>query len=160
MPASDAGGDAVKTWSVPMMQLVDVLQLQLTQGGVTVLTVTGTSMHPTFRHKRDRVKLVKRKPKKHDVILYKRDNGAYVLHRIVKLGSPHICCGDNQWQTEPVREDQILAVAEGFTRNGTYRTVHDWSYRLWVFIWMGLRPVRRPILAVRNFLRRFRRKSQ
>lgn len=147
----------MKTWSVPMMQLVDVLQLQL-DNGPTVLTVTGNSMYPTFQHRRDSVNLVKGEPRKYDVILYKRDNGAYVLHRVIKTGQIYTCCGDNQWKTEPVRPDQIIAVAEGFTRKGKYSSVQARPYRVWVWFWVGVRPFRRPILALRRWLGKLQRK--
>ena len=143
-----------------MMQLVDVLQLQLNEGGVTVLTVTGHSMYPTLRHKQDTVTLVKGQPKKHDVILYKRDNGAYVIHRVMKVGQSYICCGDNQWQKEPVRQDQILAVMEGYTRKGKYRTVRYRPYRLWVWFWSGIFPLRKPIVTVRQMLGKFYRRMK
>ena len=141
-----------------MVQLVDVMQLQLRKGGVTTLTVTGNSMHPTFRHRRDSVLLVMEQPKKNDVILYKRDNGDYVLHRIVKMGSVYTCCGDNQWQPEPVRPSQVVAVMNRFVRKGKTYTADHLGYRAWVWFWVGVFPVRRPILALRHGLGWLRRK--
>ena len=142
----------MKLVSLPMEKLVEMLLLQLEEGGVAPLTVTGNSMYPTFRHRRDTVTLVKGQPGKKDVILYKRDNGAYVLHRVVKAGAIYTCCGDNQWQPEPVRPDQVIAVVSGFVRKGKNYTVEHKGYRLWIWFWVGIFPVRRPILALRHGL--------
>ena len=146
------------TLTLPMEALAEILQLQLTEGGRANLTVTGSSMHPTFRHRMDSVVLVPGVPRKKDVILYKRDNGAYVLHRIVQVKDTYICSGDNQWQPEPVRQEQVIAVVDGFTRNGKEYTNHYLPYGLWVWFWVGIFPIRRPILAVRHKLGKLWRK--
>ena len=51
------------------------------------ITVTGNSMSPFLKDKRDKAVLspITKKPKKDDVVLYLRDNGTYVLHRIFKV---------------------------------------------------------------------------
>lgn len=148
---------SVKILNLPMEQLVELILLQLQQGGIAPLTVTGSSMYPTFRHRRDTVMLSVRQPHKYDVILYRRDDGDYILHRIVKEENGFICCGDNQWQPEPVREDQIIAAVVGFDREGKRYDADHRGYKLWVRFWTGLYPVRKPILAVRHRLGRIRR---
>lgn len=147
--------------SIPMEDLAELLSLQMESGGVARLVVTGSSMHPTLRHRRDVVFLrpVSGDLKKGDLILYRRKNGMYVLHRIVskpKEGA-FLCCGDNQWEKEPVTGAQVLAVTDGFIRKGkTYREDHR-GYRIWVGVWLLLLDVRRPILAIRRFLGRLRK---
>ena len=51
------------------------------------LNISGSSMTPFLVHSRDTVYLSKvtRPPKKGDMILYRRDNGAYILHRIYRV---------------------------------------------------------------------------
>ena len=45
-----------------------------------------------------------------DVVFYKRDDGKYVLHRIVKIyENGYGVCGDNQWWVEKVNDEQIFA---------------------------------------------------
>jgi hypothetical protein len=40
-------------------------------------------------------------PKKYDVIFYRRENGQYVLHRIIKIKKDgYVCRGDNQTAKE------------------------------------------------------------
>lgn len=49
--------------------------------------------------------------KKFDVVFYKRDDGKYVMHRIVKmLDACYGVCGDNQWWVEKVNDEQIFAI--------------------------------------------------
>lgn len=144
--------------SIPMEELVPVLLLQLAHGDVASLTVTGSSMLPMVTPHRDRVWL-KSCPEQldcGDVILYRRDNGQYVLHRIVKLSQPMICCGDNQWEEEAVRPDQTIALVTAFDRNGKHYTVQAWTYRIYVLMMTRLFPLRRAYIAVRRRLGRIR----
>lgn len=90
---------------------------------VVALTTSGTSMLPMLRDRKDVVYLtkLKRRPKKYDVVLFQRESGAYVLHRIVAVGSDgtFVFCGDNQTELERgVRADQLVAVVESFERSG------------------------------------------
>lgn len=144
--------------TIPMESLAGILSLQLESGGRGRLVVTGDSMYPTLRHRKDVVYLipVTRELKRGDLILYKRKTGQYVLHRIVtkpKNGT-FICCGDNQWEKEPMREEQVVALTDGFLRNG--KECRENAFRVW--LWIALFPVRRPLLAMRRFLGRLRRK--
>lgn len=144
---------------IPMEQLADILLLQLKEGGRAELTVTGSSMLPMLRHRKDRVVLIPGTPKKKDVILYKRDSGQYILHRIVRIKSGTlICCGDNQWQREVIRPEQALAVVDSWYRNGKPKSRNGFGYKLYVWLWTAIFPLRRPILAVRRFFGKIRRK--
>lgn len=139
--------------TVPTEELMEILLLQIQGGASAQLAITGTSMNPMLRENRDFVTV--RKPqtplKKGDIILYKRSNGKYVLHRIVKVTeNGYNCCGDNQWKREPVGNNQILAVVTAFTRKGKTCNVLQSGYRIYVFFRMLFRPVRRPVLAIRH----------
>lgn len=143
----------MRTESMPMAELAQLLAVQL-ENGIAPLMVTGSSMHPMLRHKRDTVYLtaVSSPLRRGDLILYRRDNGRYVLHRIVRLlpDGAFICSGDNQYQPERVENGQILAVEDGFLRGKKAYASSHWGYRIYVWVWTGLFPVRRPILAVRR----------
>ena len=60
----------------------------LSYGEQVPLVITGNSMYPFLRHGRDTVYLqkVQRPLKKGDMVLYRRKNGQYILHRIVFAG--------------------------------------------------------------------------
>lgn len=148
--------------TIPMESLFEILDLQMSSGGTARLVVTGNSMYPTLRHRKDVVYLepLTRQLKKGDLILYKRTNGQYVLHRIVSKpkNDGFICSGDNQWEKEPVAADQVIAVTNGFLRNGKKYANTALSYRMWVSLWLFLFPVRRPLLTLRRWIGRLRRK--
>lgn len=115
----------------------------------------GTSMLPMLRQGIDTVELTAapEKLKKYDIPFYLRDDGQYVLHRIVKVGDAYTCVGDNQFLLEyPVRHDQILAVACAFTRNGKRIPVTALFYRIYCILWCGSRPVRYVFYRLREKL--------
>lgn len=149
----------METIKIPMQELAELIEIQLEQGGRAELIVTGSSMHPLFYNRKDKVILIPRKAQKPDIILYRRDNGAYILHRIVREKKDgFIVTGDNQWQLEEVRPDQVLAVVDGWYHKGKYHTPNEWWYKLYVCFWVGFLPLRRPILALRRRLGRLVRK--
>lgn len=149
----------METIRVPMQELAEILVIQLEQGGRAELVVTGSSMHPLFRSRRDKVVLVARTPKWPDIILYRRDNGAYILHRIVRVKDGiFIVTGDNQWQLEEVRPEQVIAAVDGWYKKGKYYTPKNIWYKLYVGFWVGLLPLRRPVLALRRRCGRLIRK--
>lgn len=144
----------IKKRSIPMEELYKVILLQLENGGRASLTVTGRSMRPLFRGHRDKVELipVDGKQKKGKIILYRRTNGQFVLHRIVKLRADggYICCGDNQCWQEPVDHSQLLAVVDGFTRKGKQYSLRHFGYRLYSALWVHLFFLRTPYIRVRR----------
>lgn len=145
--------------AIPMEQLAQLLAVQLEQG-VAPLRVTGNSMSPTLQGDRDTVYLQKVDSplRKGDVILYRRESGQYVLHRIVRLQDGGlILSGDNQFEPEHLKPEQVIARVEGFQRKGKDYSVSHTGYRLWVWFWVGLFPVRRPLIALRRRLGRIRR---
>lgn len=146
---------------IPMESLAELIMLQLKERGRASLTVTGNSMYPMLCNCRDQVELipVSYRQEEKDIILYRRDNGRYILHRIISLTRDgYICCGDNQSKKEFVRHDQLLAVVDGFTRNDKQYTLRHPGYRLYAAVWVGLFPIRRYLLALRRRLGRLRRK--
>lgn len=81
------------------------------------IPITGTSMNPLLYQNRDFVKIVK--PvlplKVGDIPLYRRADGAFVLHRVVgiKADGEYIMCGDNQFILEyGIRDTNIIGIAK------------------------------------------------
>ena len=147
-----------------MEDLVPLLQLQMENGGEASLAVKGVSMMPMLISNRDRVWLKAdcSQLKAGDVILYRRDNGHYVLHRIIKKGNPMICCGDNQWQKEQVHSQQLIAVVTSFERAGVRHQLAEKGYRCYTWAMVALFFLRRPYIALRRFAGRVlaRRRSK
>ena len=138
-----------------MEKLAELVMLQLEKGGRARLTVTGWSMMPMLRNCRDIVELIpiSGRQKSGDIIFYRRENGQYVLHRIIAVTEDgYVCCGDNQAERENVLHTQLLAVVDGFIRNGKQHTMDETGYRLYTAAWVKLFPVRRYYIALRRCL--------
>ena len=77
-------------------ELSPIMEECLRSGKKVRLTVVGNSMFPLFSSKRDSVVLSKKESyRKYDIIFYRRENGACILHRIVAgREGAFFLCGD------------------------------------------------------------------
>lgn len=110
------------------------------------LVVSGSSMTPFLAPGRDTVYLssISEPLRRGDMVLYRRDNGRYVLHRILRVsGDSYTMVGDAQSIPEPgIRREQILAIVRAVRRKD--KLLQKGSF-WWVFferIWIHLVPVR------------------
>lgn len=129
----------------------------LAQGRNIAIGPKGTSMLPLIRQGKDFVELapLPGKLKKYDLPLYQRDNGQYVLHRIVKAGDTYTCIGDNQFELETgVRQDQLIAVVAAVYRGEKHVPVTAFSYQVYCRYWHWTRPLRRLWRRGKSFIRR------
>lgn len=139
--------------SVRLAQLLPLMQERLAAGESVQFTPQGTSMRPMLYGGRDQVVLspLPEKLKKYDLPLYRRDDGQFVLHRIVKAEKTYTCIGDNQFVLEPgVRQDQMLALATGFVRKDKFYSMDSLRYRAYCRFWHWTRPIRHFFLWCRN----------
>lgn len=126
--------------------------LSLLQEGKTVeITTIGTSMFPLFITPEDRAVLAAADPAKlrrGDVVLYRRDSGMLVIHRICrKTADGFYMTGDNQTALEgPLRPEQLLAVMVSFRRKGHFISCRNPVYIIGSRLWLFLRPIR-PFLS-------------
>ena len=126
-------------------QVMPRMKEWLAEGNHIKLMFNGISMRPMLEPKRDAVILspLAGKLKKYDLPLYQREDGQYVLHRIVRVDEDYGCMGDRQFELEyPVRHDQMIAVVTAYVRKGKEYSVSDWRYKLYCRIWQVTRPVR------------------
>lgn len=117
----------------------------------------GISMLPLIRQGEDEVVLVKAKNiKAGDVVFYLRDNGQFVLHRVVKIkNGEYTMCGDNQFYLEHgIYDKHILAKMKNVIRDGQVIDETNKKYRKYI---KGL-PFRRFKKRVRCFLGRMKSK--
>ena len=123
----------------------------LARSGTVAFPVRGVSMRPLIKAGRDAV-LVSAKDgrlERFDVGLFRRDNGEYVLHRVMSVqDGEYLFNGDSQTFTERVREDQVLGSMEALTRKGRPVDLDGLPYRTYVALWCGLFPARRLGLKV------------
>lgn len=133
-----------------MAAISPLIEEILAAGGTAEITVTGNSMYPMLKHRRSQVRLAAPGDIRiGDIPLYRRDNGAYILHRIVGMeGEVCTCCGDHQWHMEKgIRTEQILAVVTGFKRENRWVSCENPIYRLYWRLWVGIRPLRRLVFG-------------
>ncbi len=91
-----------------------------------------------------------------DVVLYRRENGMLVLHRIYKIGQDGLyLLGDPQNAFYgPVRRALVKGKMTGMVRDGRYMDVGNPGYRMLSVVWLWLRPARRAIMVPAARLRR------
>lgn len=135
--------------------MLSTFEEQLQKTGHLVFTNKGVSMMPLLRQDRDLMVLGKKGPercKKYDTVMFKRDNGQYVLHRILKVReSDYWIVGDNCFTGEFVREDQVLAVLTAVVRDGKTIRVTEKGYLAYVHLWCDCYPVRFFLLRCRVY---------
>ena len=110
---SNSGFGLKELWPV-MKEVID-------SGGEFTFGPQGVSMLPLIRQGRDQVVLVKADGvKKGDAVFYQRDDGQFVLHRIVKVRkNSYVMCGDNQFELEyGITDNHILAKMKAVIRDG------------------------------------------
>lgn len=115
-----------------------IIKESLSNGNNVRFSPRGTSMLPMLRQGKDSVVIspIKGKLKKYDLPLYQRDNGQYVLHRIVAVGDTYTCIGDNQFVYEyDIRQDQLIGVVTAFERDDKKYSTNIASYRLYCIVW-------------------------
>ena len=123
-------------------------------GGETVqLTVTGRSMIPTLRDRRDGVTLGAIgdwPPKKGTILFCRRADGSPVMHRVIRVtGNGVILNGDGQvWMEGPITRDMALARVVMLRRGVRFVRADRFLPRAWAALWMAARPVRKRVFRI------------
>ena len=132
----------------------------LQEKGVLISTISGVSMRPLLKDRRDSVVVrpLKTRLKRYDVALYESGE-KLVLHRVLKdAGDAYIIRGDNCLKKEFIPDAQILGIAEGFYIKNRYVSVKNGRYRCYARLWTLLFPLRKTWKRVRSVLGRIKRK--
>lgn len=115
-----------------MEEIVPLLKEVIESGANFRLYPHGQSMLPTLKEGEDSVLLSNPNDiRVGDIVLYRRENGQYVLHRAVKLCENHInMCGDNQFIIEKnVPASSVIAKVVGIYKKDKFVDVRDKEYR-------------------------------
>ncbi len=142
---------------VSLHEVMPMIRSCLERGQTVTFRPRGTSMLPMLRHGKDRVTLspATEKLKKYDLPLYQRDDGCFVLHRVLKAEETYTCIGDNQFSYEAgIRPDQIIALVTAFERDGKRYRVDQWQYKLYCRYWHYTRLPRRALRKLKRILRK------
>lgn len=137
--------------------LLPRIRQTIAQGRSIAIGPKGTSMLPLIRQGIDFVELsaLPGKLKKYDLPLYRRPDGQYVLHRIVKAEDTYTCIGDNQYLLETgVTHDQLIAVVTAVYRGEKRIPVTAFSYKAYCRLWHWTRPLRHLWLRGIGFIKR------
>lgn len=148
-----------ETIDIPGKKLVPIMIEQLKNGSSVRFLPRGISMLPLIRQGRDSVTLeeIKKPLKRFDIVLYQRDDGKYILHRIVSVGKTITCIGDNQFNYEKnLRHDQMLARVSAFSRGDKQYSVNYVPYRIYCVLWYITRPVRHLFAKVKARIKKSR----
>ena len=124
---------------------------------VRYLPFRGVSMLPMLRQGKDAVELspLPQKLKKYDLPVYRYPSGKYVMHRVVAVREDHyLCLGDNTYEYETIRHDQMIALVSAFRRGEKRISVESFPYRVYCRVWVLLYPLRKLAKRAKNFLRR------
>ena len=108
-------------------------------------SVHGLSMYPLLKDHRDSV-FIKKKASydKYDVILFRRESGQLVLHRLrwIKDGF-YVCSGDNDRVYEIVDPKSVIGYMAEFCRNGSIKRADGFLYKAYGRIWAFSMPTKR-----------------
>lgn len=125
--------------------LMPLIRERLSAGQSIRFSPRGSSMLPMLREGVDSIVLspLPEKLRTFDLPLYRREDGKYVLHRIVRVGETFTCMGDNQFTPEPgLRREQMIGIVTAFYRDEKKHTVTELPYRVYCRLWHYSRPVR------------------
>lgn len=138
----------------------ETIRMVLDSGGEFRMFPRGTSMLPLIVQERDSVILIKPEGdlKKNDIAFYLRDDGHYVLHRVIKAqNGKYSMCGDNQhWLEEGIENRHIIGVVSKINRNNREITDDTLIYKIYLFVWQFF-IVRRVFFKFRGLFRKLRR---
>ncbi len=130
-----------KLYSYSMQELAPIVCEFLQQGKRVILRAKGNSMLPLIRNLKDRVVLSAISGENcsvGDAVMFSRDNGTYVLHRIVDRdhSGNFVLMGDGQTEREEgIRPDQIIAKMIGFYRKSRYFPCEAGCCKIYARFW-------------------------
>lgn len=147
----------MKSTETSLHDLMPLFRERLELGQSVRFSPRGVSMLPMLRQGKDSVVLspLPEKLEKYDLPLYQRDNGSYVLHRVIGVGETYTCMGDNQFRAEQgVRTDQLIGVVTAFYRAERKYSVKHPCYWLYCRVWYHSRHLRHFCSRTVNWLKR------
>lgn len=141
----------MQTRIVDIDTYMPVLQELLKQGKEVPLLITGNSMSPFLIHKRDEILISPPdgKWKKGDMAFFQRTNGAYVMHRIVKIEpeKKYYFIGDGQLIVEgPIEEAQIFGKITAVKRKNRWIGPGNFWWEFFEHVWLECIAIR-PLLC-------------
>lgn len=142
---------------------IEVIEEILSGGGEFRMYPKGTSMLPLIVQGRDSVVLERNfecGAKKNDIAFYRRDNGQFVLHRVMRVSDDgtYVMCGDNQTALEyGIKREQIIGYVSRLYRGDKEFSLTSVRYKLYLLVWCFM-PYRRLERFIKGKLRGLKRR--
>lgn len=137
--------------NVPCRELVEILRVALDSGARVRLSASGSSMVP-FLRSGDVVELEKvpaEAIRAGDVVLAQRSDGAYVLHRVVRMGDRRVfLAGDSGRADGWIPFEDVIARACAVQRKGRWARLDTPAARRTALLWSRVRFVGWPMLML------------
>ncbi len=137
---------------------LDAVCRMIDEGQTNVpVPIRGDSMRPFLRNADFAyMTCLPERVKKGDLILFRRRNGQYVLHRVHKLlpEGNYLMLGDSQTIPEPVSHDQFRALAGRVRAGAQLLTPKDFRWWFFAYPWRWLARWRPQVAKLVNLLRR------
>jgi len=130
------------------------IEAALSRGEQVTLQISGDSMRPTLKPRRDAVVLTPLTGtiKKGDILFFQSERSAsgYSLHRVDRITEKGVYMnGDAQnWVEGPIPREMMLAKAIALIRKGKLVNTQSLFYRMFVFLWRPTRRVRYQVFAL------------
>lgn len=159
MPKKNSENSVVR--ALDSKTMVALISETVSLGSSFVLSVTGNSMYPILRHNKDKVELVStqiRPVKKGEIVLFRRDSGMCILHRIVKIIDEHTCVakGDAQGWDEIVKRDNVIAVVSRIYVNNRWISCDSFWYKNKCRLWSVVKPLYISYGKIRNNMQKIK----
>ena len=121
------------------------------------IQLNGNSMYPLIRKMRDYVTIspINRKIKRGDIVLFRRADGKYVVHRVKKInGSSVQTMGDNcSLPDHEITAERVIGYVTCVHRDSKTLNVDTLIWRKFGLLWLRLLPLRKLVSSVKNFLK-------
>lgn len=123
---------------------IEIIEEVLSNGGEFRIYPRGVSMLPLIVQGRDSVVLKRNSEipaKKNDIAFYRRRNGQFVLHRVMKIerDGTYTMCGDHQLSLERgIESSQIIAYVSELYRKDKKVKLHSLRYSVYLLFWNRL----------------------
>lgn len=131
---------------IKVNKMMPAVKELLTAGKRVRITVTGMSMYPFLRGNIDSVELVHTgfsEVRQGDILLVNRENGEYVLHRVIRKKKEFLHLnGDAQQWCEIIYPEQIIAKVINVWRKDKSISCSNLKWRALSYLWQMVFPLR------------------
>ncbi|MBR6634312.1 MAG: S24/S26 family peptidase [Clostridia bacterium] len=133
--------------------VADSIEEMIKSGATVPVYISGNSMNPFLVSRRDVVYLKGFRDaelKKGRILLFRRNDGRLVLHRLngsLSDGKLQVV-GDGQVQCETIDKARVVAVVSDIERKGKKRSADSFRWKTVSFFWQLLMPLRPLVMRV------------